>query len=196
MAENDGTGAGLLEFLAWAAKTGQMAAATANAWAAAVRQVLAIEGDPAIVDVRELDVDALFDRFETLNRTSYSPGSMTTYRFRSAVTAYNSWLNNEPWKPGKRTVRTKPAGKASATALNSAPTPAASDQVPTPQHGSTPRLVNYSVPLRQDLMVSLSLPADLTRSDADRIANFVRSLAFDTEPAAGSATAHIELGGG
>lgn len=47
------------------------------------------------------------------------------------------------------------------------------------------QVIAYDLPLRPDLLVRLTLPADLTKADADRVAEFVQSLAFpDTPPAA------------
>lgn len=180
---NDGTGEGLLEFLQWAARTGEMTPGTANAWAAAARQVLGIEDDPDAVDLRGLDVESFFDRFEALNRTKYSAGSMSTYRsrFRLATSTYLAWLDNDPnWRPAKRAGRKPKAAKQPDAAKTTAPEPSTQAPIPSPQHGSTARLVTYTVPLRPDLMVSIALPADLTSRDAERIGNFVRSLAFDS----------------
>ena len=39
-------------------------------------------------------------------------------------------------------------------------------------------MIVYDLPLRPDLLVRLTLPVDLTSADADRVANFVKSLAF------------------
>ncbi|HWL48459.1 MAG TPA: hypothetical protein VNT92_01145 [Acidimicrobiia bacterium] len=186
---NDGTATGLLEFLEWAARTGEMNQSTARAWAAAVRQVLGSDADLDALDVRHLDVEAQLERFTTLNRTNYSPQSMKTYhsRFRTAVAAYTAWLDNEPWKPGKRAVRptenppaTKPKGAAHGSFEFSG---SASGVVGR-------RLMNYTLPLRPDLMVTLSLPVDLTTKDAERIATFIRSVAFDSDSSPASKAGH------
>jgi len=183
--ENTGLGAGLQEFLEWAGRTGEMNPKTAESWATSARRVLSVGGDPDEVDLRGLDVEALLDRFETLNRTKYSEASMTTYRsrFRRAVAAYLAWLDNEPWKSSTRTVvRKRSSSNGAKNAQAVTPTTEASNTVPIPQHGSTARLVSYTVPLRPDLMVTMTLPVDLNTQDAERIATFVKSLAFVTEP--------------
>lgn len=186
----EGTGAGLQEFLAWAGRTGEMNPTTADSWAVACRRVLALEDEPETVDLRQVDVETLLVRFENLNRTRFTTASMSTYksRFRAAVTAYLSWLANEPWKPAQRNTRkradkpvpqvpSEPAseGDKASGAMDSAPvTPR------LPAHDSAPRLVSYQVPLRPDLMIDLTLPVDLNEADAARISAFVRSLAFTT----------------
>src|SRR5690348_588440 len=101
MSDNDGTGAGLLEFLAWAGSRGEITPGTAKSIAVSTRKVLATEPDPDRVDIRNLDVADLFDRFETLNRTNYSSDSLAVYRSRffNAVAMYVAWLDKRPdWK--------------------------------------------------------------------------------------------------
>ncbi|MBL0749399.1 hypothetical protein [Nocardioides baculatus] len=183
----EGTGAGLQDFLAWAGRTGEMNPTTAEAWAVACRRVLALEDDPENVDLRQVDVDTLLSRFENLNRTKFTSSSMKTYqsRFRAAVTAYLAWLANEPWKPAKRLSRKKSDsgnGSGAATpasgATEKSTTHAAVSTPKQPAHETAPRLVTYQVPLRPDLMISISLPVDLNEADAARISAFVSSLAF------------------
>lgn len=43
---------------------------------------------------------------------------------------------------------------------------------------SRTRLINHTYPLRPDLLVPLSLPADLTAQEAERLAGFIRALAL------------------
>lgn len=184
---SEGSVAALLEFLSWAGRTGEMNPTTAEAWAVACRRVLGVDGDVTDevsgIDVRSIDLDDYLRRFENLNRTKFTSGSLSTYksRFVSAVTAYRSWLTNEPWKPPKRTSR-KSATPATTTKAPSPPTPPlAAPSAETPAHTSTPLLVPYKMPLRPDLMVDIALPADLTVRDANRIAAFVKSLAFSPD---------------
>lgn len=189
MAEHaEGTGAGLQDFLRWAGRTGEMNPTTAEAWAVACRRILEMTDDAENVELRDLDVDGLLSRFENLNRTKYSSGSMNTYksRFRSAVTAYTAWLVNEPWKPNQRTVKKKddkPASPPSEPQQMTPPAvkPADATRVQPPAHEALPRLVSYTIPLRPDLMVEMTLPVDLTKADAARIAAFVDSLAFTAD---------------
>ena len=199
-APNDGTGEGLLGFLDWAGRTGEMNKGTANAWAAAVRQVLAIDNvDFSEIDVRKLDVDAHFERFKNLNRTEYTSASMATYRsrFRKSVSAYLAWLNNEPWKPGKRAPSSGSAsGSVTWTGRAKGKMPEVKEaQTSSPQPASTTQMMNYTLPLRRNLVISLSLPIDLTTTDAARIATFVRSVAFDHEPSSQQATSTKSDGG-
>ncbi len=193
----NGTGAGLLEFLEWAATRGELIPATARAIAASTRKVLEVEADPGAVKILEIDPEDLFSRFETLNRTKYTPESMTSYRsrFLNAVAMYRAWLDKRSdWKTaggwGRRAARG--SGKAprengevtrrgtrKGSVVYSPPSLAkpAEDLPVVPQAG-TP-MVPYDLPLRPGLRVRLVLPEVLTRADAERIAAFVSSLAFD-----------------
>jgi hypothetical protein len=196
MVANDGTGAGLLAFLEWTASHGELRPNTAQSIAVATRRVLAVEADPDAVDVRNLDREGLFDRFETLNRTNYTTASMKVYRsrFYKGLTMYLAWLDKRPdWKTAARpdgaevTARSasngRPAGKGKARRV--VHVEAISRQMRDgmaavrSESGSGSQMVPYDLPLRPGLRVRLVLPEMLTRADAKRIAAFVDSLAFD-----------------
>lgn len=187
MAEaTDGTGGGLDLFLEWAGRTGEMNPSTANAFRSTAGKVLAAhEQELDEIDVTRLDVEALLARWENLNRTNYSHGSLNTYksRFRQGVAMYKAWLVKDPgWKS---------AGKSSPASGTKAATKVgrprkSKPEAPDPQADDAPdsvvphgvRMVAYDLPLRPDLLVRLTLPVDLTKGDAARIAAFVNSLAF------------------
>lgn len=190
MAETqDGTAAGLDSFLAWAGRTGELNANTATALRTTCKGVLAVDAAGGGADVISLDVEALLDRWENLNRTRYSAGSLTTYRsrFRQSVAMYKAWLVKDPaWKVAGRASSSKGTRGAAATGRprKEAPRPVTEDVKPDadvrhpPTETTGTRLVAYEMPLRPDLLVRLTLPVDLTPTDADRLAAFVRALAF------------------
>lgn len=190
-APKDRTLAGFLAFLEWAGRTGELNQSTARAFGAAVRQVVAIEDDADNLDVTTIDVDAMLARWENLNRTRYSAGSLATYRsrFRQSLAMYAAWLNKDPaWKqagkaqPKQGTKAATTTGRPRKLVRTSTDTaPPATDTADTAVAGTSAgvRLVAYDLPLRPDLLVRLNLPVDLTSSDAARIATFVKSLAFD-----------------
>jgi hypothetical protein len=192
---HSGTGAGLTAFLDWAGGKGELNPTTAKLYRSTVKKVLAVEDDWQHVDVRKVNVDNLLDRFEMLNRTRYSQGSMATYRtrFRQATEMYRAWLERRPdWKvaAGRTvTIRRKRAAKASATDAGSkAPAPNAPDRSEPVRASSDVRLIAYDLPLRPDLVVRLNLPIDLTATDAARVATFVESLAFGDSSASAAAS--------
>jgi hypothetical protein len=201
----DGTGAGLLEFLEWAGTRGELVPATARAITASTRKVLEVEADPDAVRILEVDPADLFNRFETLNRTKYTSESLSSYRSRffNAVAMYQAWLDRRPdWRAaggwGRRSAKGsgKPAREngevirrstnrstRKRTATANPPSAferlAAEDRPMIAQVQVDTPMVPYDLPLRPGLRVRLVLPEVLTRADADRIAAFVGSLAFD-----------------
>ncbi len=176
-----GTGVGLYEFLDWVADNGDVHPVTANAFKVASRKILSLGGDPDAVDVRTIDVEYLLDRFEARFKDDYKPSSMSSYktRVRQAIALYLAWLDGNPdWV---RIVRTRGASRLDE--LRSVKTE--STGVPSVASVSTsvsPKLVKHSLPLRPDLMIQIELPVELTTADAERVAAFVRSLAFGGGP--------------
>jgi hypothetical protein len=199
---SDGTAAGLVAFLEWAGGRGEINAGTASSRAVAVRRVLEIENSPMeSIDLRQLEVDDLLNRFETLKRLDYTTESMKVYksRFRASVDAYLAWLDKRPdWKRPRRQVSVSDSGsarervytarlrvppnrpsKASAADSLSDDSEVSQSTAASPA-GMTP-MIPYEVPLRTggELRARLVLPADLSRADADRLCRFISSLAFE-----------------
>lgn len=194
---SDGTAAGLIAFLEWAGTRGEMNPATASSRAVSVRRVLEIESAPLeSIDLRQLDVQDLLDRFETLKRLEYTSESMKVYksRFRASVGSYLAWLDKRPdWRRGGRPAAAPAKERAGSPRRKvTAPMPAESPTPTSPQAedpasqpaggpaGLTP-MIPYEVPLRTggELRARLVLPADLNRADADRLCRFISSLAFE-----------------
>lgn len=189
-----GTGAGLLEFCDRAGERGDLTKETARGYRIAAGKILAVESDDlASIDLRQLDVGDLLERFAKLHKADFSDGSLATYRsrFRLAVSMYIAWLDDDPnWKAAGRDVRPRERGTARVATSKSAgrtrlPPPSASqttashaETAPADDPPSGVRLLTYDVPLRPDLIVRITLPLDLTEADADRLTAFVRSLAF------------------
>ncbi len=195
MAEaNDGTGAGLAAFLAWAGTRGELPRTTAQNLAVASGKVLAIEPDADAVDVIRVDPEDIFGRFETLNRMKYTTESMNTYRSRffKAISMYRAWLDKRPdWKsanlrPSTKAVAVRSSGNGKPPSKARPKRPAEATARPSPEVAtdqpllpSSSAMVPYDLPLRPGLRVRLVLPEMLTQADAKRINAFVTSLAFD-----------------
>lgn len=211
---SDGTAAGLVAFLDWAGSRGEINPATAGSRAVAVRRVLEIENAPLeSIDLRQLDVDDLLNRFETLKRTEYTTESMKVYksRLRNSVDSYLAWLDKrQDWKrpgrpasgpakernstPRRKNPARKPAETPPASSLQE--DDEASQPVAAGPAGFTP-MIPYEVPLRSggELRARLVLPADLNRTDADRLCRFISSLAFEL-PATSSQNEDAPVTGG
>src|SRR5207248_842726 len=94
-AGRDGTAGDLVEHFTWVASRGLLNQATAKALRTACTRVLEIEGEGwQALDVRNLEAESLLNRFETLKKRDYNPGSLATYRsrFKKALQLYLSYL--------------------------------------------------------------------------------------------------------
>ena len=195
---SDGTGAGLAQFLDHQVKYGRIKSATGGSYKVAVKEVLgATHDDWETADVTTLDVDDITQRFDTLRSMNFSPDSLGTYksRFRSAVSMYRDFLgasDRSSWRPAiRQTSRSSSNGSARAR-RDQAPTPVPSQSTPsdsfpdpvlaTPS-GPMPRMIPYPFPLRDGVLVTLTLPPDLTKREAKRLAGFIDSLAIEEQPA-------------
>ncbi|NUR99277.1 MAG: hypothetical protein HOV67_28975 [Kribbellaceae bacterium] len=187
MAEiHDGTGAGLLLFLDWAVRKGELPEATAKNLQVAANRVLSIEEEPEEISVRELDADAFFTRFENKNKANYKTSSMAVYRsrFRSAVNMYLLWLSGDSdWNagPARSATGAKKAPPRKIKPTESSKVTASTISGPTDPPSAPAGMVSYDVPLRQGLRARLVIPEDLTAREAERLAAFVRVLAVDSE---------------
>lgn len=175
---SSGTRAGYVEFFAGLAQRQEIDRSNAKNYLHAGSRVMSVEPDPA-GDVRDLNVDDVLARFEAQN-PDLSPDSVKTYRsrFRVGVAMYRAFLDGDAdWKNAGKSVGAREATVGQGTGRPQ-------------QGGETPgRIVAYDLPLRPDLLVRINLPVDLTTADADRLAAFVRSLAFD--PPAGDTSGAV-----
>lgn len=168
----------LLEFLDHAGDKGLMPAATAQAFAVATRNVLAILSDEEKADLSQLDLDAAIKRFTNKRAKDFNPTSLKEYgrRVRRAVELFLTWRED----PANFTIKTRTTNaprKKDRGSVNSEPAARdAAEQVPADVAGT----YRTSIPVRPGLVVTLSnIPNDLTSAEAERIAGFVRMLALD-----------------
>jgi len=101
---------------------------------------------------------------------------------------YLAWSDGDPTWKNVRTRRTSGTPRVGRAALTK--TTDTDVNASDPDQGSvllqslhrrtmSAPTVTYQLPLRPDLLIQIQLPVDLTQTDADRVAAFVRSLAFD-----------------
>jgi len=150
----DTSGRALVDFWAWAVKERGLNANTATGLRAACSKVVAaIDGWDQ--DVRALDVESALARFVERCGEGYTPGSLETYqrRFRQALRSFLEWAEDpEGWMPAHRKSRAAAGGD---------------------------ELTTYQFPLRGDVMVTLSLPRDVTSAEMNRLLAWARTLAID-----------------
>ncbi len=179
-----GTGEGLVKFLDWASRTGEIAPNTAASYKSAVTKVMEIDDTWRSSRIKELDVARQLDRFTRLKGSRYNATSLRTYgnRFSAAISHYLRYLENPSGFRGQtKSARSKGSEKSSPGSKDAA------QVVPPKQNprgfSSTQEpgdLVQYPFPLRLGVMAYLSLPRDMKRSEAQRVAAFVASLAIDS----------------
>src|SRR5437879_1912627 len=114
---SSGTASGLMAFMDFMIAKGYGTPSAINPWKSAAKQVFTtVEGeDFGDLDVRTLDVDDYFPRFENRSMGKYSADSLRAYRsrFARAVNAYQSYLKDPNWKPGARRRAVAEAAPAS-----------------------------------------------------------------------------------
>jgi hypothetical protein len=184
---SSGNVGGLLAFMDFMISKGYASAGAISPWKSAARQVFStVEGDDyEDFDIKSLDVDEYFGRFENRSMGKYSAGSLSSYRarFRRAVDAYRSYLADPNWKP----VMRRPTQKAGDAAEGSKKRSVGSKK---PQTGpverakkaaapSSPALMTYPFPLKSGQVAQLHLPTKLDPDDAERLTQFVRALVFE-----------------
>lgn len=190
----DGTAAGLLSFLDWTIERNELVPVTASSYRTAARRVLETEGDPALIDLRKLDVDELLRRFANRTRGDFKEQSLATYeqRFRNALAMYLTYLEGGDWRPAKRASRSsdkrrptpvKGPQRAASSGSNDEGSPAAR---PTRAHGA-PAMITFPLPIRAGVRGQLVVPEDLTAQEAQRISQVVAALAIGTDDRTGDA---------
>lgn len=183
---NEYSVADLLDFLSHAGERGLMPAATAQALAVAVRNVFGVLDSGEQEDLRELDLDAIINRFTNKRARDFNPTSLKEYarRVRRAVELYTKWRANpadfsiKTRTPGsgKKTREGKKEHVEPVTPANRSSASAKTDALVSVQ--SAPGGYQSAFPVRPGRVVTLlNVPEDLTSAEADRLAQFVRMLA-------------------
>ncbi len=176
----DTTGKGFSDFWTTAAKRGLMKVNTASSFAAPVRKVLSVETDWETLDINQLDVDSLLERFRNLHAHELTQGSLVAYerRFKAALQIYQEYVSNPTkWKYKGQTssARKKEAKTAASRKSEAGPT---LHEVGGGSPSSV-QLLDYPFRLREDCIVRLRLPANLKVAEVDRLTAMMRTLAMD-----------------
>jgi hypothetical protein len=172
--------AGILAFLDWLGSKGLVARNTAFGRKAAVSNVLGVLEPEEQQDVTQVDLGLAMKRFANLHGKRYTPKSLHVYegRVRRSIDDFNRYLadpsgfrvNDGPRKakPSNSSKPAKSSGEQEAPSFHTQPLSAG---------GATANV--YPIPIRADLVVRIhGLPFDLTKSEAEKIANVVRAMAM------------------
>jgi hypothetical protein len=180
-ASQDTSAESFIRFWDYVSGRGLMKINTARSLAASSRQVLSVEKRWEELDITSLDVDGLIDRFKNLRARDYKPETLNIYgrRFRRALGLYLEYLEDPSgWKPvaqrgGGREL--KQGAETGSMKMGAAFEPRFMD--------SSSKLMSYPFPLREDCIVHLRLPGDLSAKDVTRLTSFLEALVIDRDPA-------------
>jgi len=172
----------LNKFLDYTRSKGLMKPATVAARKAAVNNVLGILTPEETKDVRELNLDDVALRFANLKGSAFKPESIRVYKSRVAVSIADFIQYR------KNPITFKP--NASGQRNDSSPKRDKNEKPPV--RGKAPQGRNiveaetsdviFPIPLRPNLVVKLvGIPGDLSKREAQKIANVVIALAVDGE---------------
>lgn len=179
----------LLDFLSHAGERGLMPVATAQALGVATRNVFSVLDDGERVRLPFDDLDGVIRRFNNKRARDFSPASLKEYdrRVRRAVELYQQWKND----PANFTVRTRATNTSKRREKpNDRSTSAAQPRSTVEDVDATGGGIAASVaagsaagyrtafPVRPGHVVVVeNIPFDLSQSEADRLAQFIRLLA-------------------
>jgi hypothetical protein len=192
MVEKGRSGREFVDFWSeYAAKRGLMGRSTAETMKSACKVVMStVEPDTwEELDISTIDLDSFVDRFQRLKMTDLKPDSLHIYgkRFRNAIASYQEYLASPTtWKYGSTETRSTPSNGEGGKRRAPKPKVKAMTNINTSQNGvgtSEVPTISYPYPLRPGLLISVELPADLTKLEATRLASFLQSLAVDPQPA-------------
>jgi hypothetical protein len=171
----------LLGFLDHAAGRGLMPAATAKALAVASRSVLGVLGDQERKDLNQLDLESVVKRFNNKRAKDFNSATLREYgrRLHRAVDLFLKWRED----PATFTVKTrstaaprkkeKSQGAVQAFETDQDAPFGVSSNLPAGTYRS-------ALPVRPGIVITLdNIPHDLTKAEAERLANFVRMLAVE-----------------
>ncbi len=183
----------MLQFINFIGDRGIVNESKAKNWKGATQQFLAILADEEKTDLRDLDLDHLFERFGNIKRTSMSGSSIKIYgsRFKGALNNFLSWAEDPAnYRHSGRTItsgsdaKSKNSKSRSTKTTNKEPVPRTSchkensEQQPSPQPVEN-RVVVFPIPISGGRIVTINnLPHELTKADAEKIGSVIRALAM------------------
>jgi hypothetical protein len=178
--------AGMIEFLGYASNHGLMKAPTARSYRVASERLQGELTEQEANDVRQIDLDLVFQRFVNRNKVQASPKTLKVYKQRvgKSMSEFLAWRADPThYRPtiGSRKSR---ADKPSTNTDAPRDTARASDRaegtvVHSTQSQPAAGMLTIPFPLRPDFVVSIQVPRDLKLREADRLAAFVRTLAVN-----------------
>ena len=183
----------MLQFIEFIGERGIVNESKAKNWKGATQQFLAILADEEKSDLRNLDLDHLFERFGNIKRTSMSGSSIKIYgsRFKGALNDFLSWAEDPAnYKHSGRTITagadTKPKKLKISRVKTATKNPEDQagnhrenlEQQPIAQPVEN-RVVVFPIPISGGRIVTINnLPHELTKADAEKISSVIKALAM------------------
>jgi hypothetical protein len=174
----------LMVFMDWLTDKGLLARDTAASRKTAAQKVLETLDSSEKEDLREIDRDDVFFRFQNLNRSRYKPASLKVYRsrFNAALDDFFAHAKDPSgFKPTMGNSKKDGAGpkRAKQNAKRSTPAPATAPRESSNAVSVTENQLTLPIPLRPGLMVKIfGLPADLTEDEAKKLCAVVTAYAI------------------
>jgi hypothetical protein len=169
---------GLLAFLDTAGERGALPRPTAAALTVASRRVMQVLTANERANLLNVKPAVVVKRFNQKFADRFSPGSLKEYgrRFERALELFKQW-NANPTHFSVPTRLTKRArGRAAAGAADGETRASGEEDAPAARAGASS--FHSSFPVRPGTVVTfLNIPSDLTKAEAERLAQFVRMLA-------------------
>lgn len=178
MIDKDYSLAALNQFCDHASDKGLLKKNTAQSRKAAANKVFSILDDSESRDLRSIDVEAVFDRFQNLQGMQYKPDSLQVYlsRTKTALADFIAFVDNPSGFKSSAANRVKTSLKTEKTIKNQ-PIKYHSVEKYADQHEA--KHLAVPVPLRDGLIVKImNLPADLSASEAERLAAIIKAYAI------------------
>lgn len=161
---------------------------TAQSRKAAINKILENFEQSELTDLRELDIDQAFNRFENISGTQYKPDSLQVYlsRARTALIDFIAYVDSpSSFKPAS-------AQRSVAKQKNEAKNNTNNNKISEKQRdtsNSENEIIDHleikhiivPIPIRENLTVKIiNLPVDLTQAEAERLAAIVKAYAVPT----------------
>ncbi len=177
----------LSEFWDYVIEKGLMNKETATSRKIASQKVLELLDEAERQDLRALDREHAFLRFQNIAGKRYSPSSLTVYRsrFNASLEDFLSYVSNPSgFKPSAGKSSSKVKSESAKPTRKRAPVVEKEDSPLPPQLDlpTTTDNLTLPIPLRPGVVVKIfGLPSDLSEDEAKKISGVVSAYAYSVK---------------
>lgn len=176
----------LMDFIDYTGRKGLLNKNTAQSRRLAVNKILSVLDEDEATDLRKVDIDQVYERFENLYGSEFKPDSLRVYysRLNSAISDFLTWKKNpSSFKPTvqKRKHKLSTANSRSESVKRDSPSKATANGLPSATETEIDGL-SIPIPLRPGKLVEIrGIPEDLTSGEARKIAGVITAYAASSE---------------